>query len=166
MSSRPPIDPLFMGFASLMAARSTCLRGTVGAVIAQDRRPVAAGYVGSPPGQPHCLDVGCILGPDGGCIATIHAEANAISWAARQGVKTLGATLYTTMMPCRKCAQLILSAGIIRVYYHASYRELSGAQLLSASGVTVDYMPLPQEWNALQDRGPEDTKPVGETSQA
>ena len=44
----------------------------------------------------------------------IHAEMNAIGWAARKGISTVGATLYCTHFPCNQvgCARLIIAAGI------------------------------------------------------
>ncbi|HEX6989232.1 MAG TPA: dCMP deaminase, partial [Bacillota bacterium] len=47
---RPSWDEYFMGLAEAVAARSTCARRAVGAVIVRDRRILATGYNGSPPG--------------------------------------------------------------------------------------------------------------------
>jgi dCMP deaminase len=57
--SRPTHDEMFMAMAHSVAARSTCNRGQVGAVIVDDRRPVSIGYNGAPPGMKHCTEVGC-----------------------------------------------------------------------------------------------------------
>lgn len=43
---------------------------------------------------------------------TQHAEANVISFAARNGVATDGCTLYVTHHPCVTCMKLIIQAGI------------------------------------------------------
>ena len=135
-------DELFLEMCVLVSSRGTCLRAQVGAVIVQDRRVVSMGYNGAPPGLPHCTEVGCdpdielfaryrAIGieparekalMDGGCHRAIHAEANAIAWAARHGTKLFGATMYCTYSPCQKCAELILSAGIGRFVYAKSYR--------------------------------------------
>jgi dCMP deaminase len=131
-------DALFMRMAMLMAERATCTRKRVGAVIVKDRRAVSMGYVGSPAGQPHCIEVGCDIGPDGGCIRTVHAEANAIAFAAKVGISTEGATLYTSLSPCLTCAKLMINAGIARVVYHEIYRDGSGLTLLHVSGITTD----------------------------
>jgi len=42
----------------------------------------------------------------------VHAEANAISHAARHGVTLNGATIYTPWHPCNECAKLIIQSGI------------------------------------------------------
>jgi dCMP deaminase len=119
-----------MEMAISASKRSTCTRKNVGAIIARDGRPISVGYAGAPEGLPHCLDQGCIPGPDGGCIRTTHAEANAISFAARKGIATQGATLYCTVSPCPNCAKLIINAGITSVQYLEKYRILDGLLLL------------------------------------
>jgi dCMP deaminase len=43
---------------------------------------------------------------------TIHAEANAVVNAAREGIRLLGSTLYVKAIPCSHCAGLIMNAGI------------------------------------------------------
>ena len=114
-------DRLFIDVALRFAEQGTCNRAKVGAVIVQDRRIVSCGYVGSPPGQPHCLDVGC--DPEDGCLRTIHAEMNAILWAARMGVPLDGAEMYATHSPCLTCAQGIVQAGIGKFVYVTDYRK-------------------------------------------
>lgn len=52
-------EDLYMAVAELFSMRSTCNRGQVGCVAVKDNRIVGAGYNGSPPGMPHCIDVGC-----------------------------------------------------------------------------------------------------------
>ncbi len=51
----------------------------------------------------------------------MHAEQAAIVNAARAGVSTIGATLYSTTFPCHECAKLIVGAGIGKVYYIEPY---------------------------------------------
>lgn len=50
-----------------------------------------------------------------------HAEMSAISSAARRGIPTQGATLYTTTYPCHMCGRMIINAGIERVIYVDPY---------------------------------------------
>jgi len=47
----------------------------------------------------------------------LHAEVNCMGWAAREGIKTCGSTLYVTLSPCVHCAKVMLAAGITRVVY-------------------------------------------------
>ena len=57
------------------------------------------------------------------CVATIHAEANAIIQAAKNGVMIDGATIYVTASPCWNCFKQIANAGIRRVVYGEFYRD-------------------------------------------
>lgn len=145
-----------MSIAQILAMRGTCRRAKVGAVIVKDNRIISTGYVGSPAGMPHCTDVGCEFGPDGGCIRTAHAEANAVAFAAKNGISVDGATLYCTLSSCYTCAKLIINAGIKHVVYLHDYRDTKGVNLLQAAGVEVRYlhveeMPLAFELEALME---------------
>ncbi len=130
--TRPSWDQYFIELARSVASRSTCDRGRSGCVIVKNKRILCTGYVGSPPGMPHCDEVGHKLRQvtdDNGnvsqhCVRTVHAEQNAMIQAARFGISLEGATLYCKMEPCRSCAMSIVGAGIKRVVcekkYHAS----------------------------------------------
>lgn len=134
-------EEMLMEIASTVAKRGTCTRASVGAVLAVEGRIISIGYVGSPPGTPHCLDEGCIL-EDGGCVRTQHAEANAIAWAARMGIPTEGSTLYVTLAPCLPCAKMIVTAGITHVAVGSYYRKMDGAKFLKSAGVKVQLFPF------------------------
>lgn len=155
---RPDIDTTLMGIAAMWEERSTCSRNHVGAVIAKDGRTLGSGYNGAPAGMDHCNHGQAYTGPvprrlsppsvallpttpaDRGCKIAIHAEANAIAYAARHGVAIEGATIYTTLSPCYACSQLIIAAGLTRVVFNRSYRDPAGIDLLRNAGLTVDNM--------------------------
>ena len=86
-------DSYFMQIAHVVASRATCDRKHVGALLVRDRIILSTGYNGSIRGMPHCDEVGHML-ENGHCVATIHAEANAILQAARNGVMIDGGTIY------------------------------------------------------------------------
>lgn len=44
-----------------------------------------------------------------------HAEANLIAFAAREGIRTAGCTVYVTHPPCAACARSLIQAGIAEV---------------------------------------------------
>lgn len=131
---RPSWDEYFIGMVGFLGTRGTCDRSRSGCVIVKDKRIISTGYIGSPPGLPHCDDVGhemhMVINEDGTksqhCVRTTHAEQNAIAQAARFGISLDGSTLYCRMTPCYVCAKLIITAGIKRVVaekdYHASTR--------------------------------------------
>ena len=85
MPKRASWDEYFMNIASVVASRSTCPRKFVGAVIVREKTILSTGYNGSIRGMPHCSEVGHMMENDH-CVATIHAESNAILQAAKNGV--------------------------------------------------------------------------------
>jgi dCMP deaminase len=119
---RVPWDTYFMNIAQVVATRSTCPRKFVGAVIVRDKTILSTGYNGSIRGMPHCTDVGHMMENDH-CVATIHAESNAIIQAAKNGVNIDGATLYVTASPCWSCFKEVANAGIRRICYGEFYRD-------------------------------------------
>lgn len=134
--TRPSFDRYMLDIARVAAARSTCPRLRVGAVLTVDRHIIATGYNGSLRGQPHCDDVGCDL-VDGRCCRAQHAEANAILQAAKLGVSTDWAVCYCTHMPCLACAKLLAGAGVMAVLYDEPYRP--DARVLSLGMAVAQY---------------------------
>jgi dCMP deaminase len=115
-------DEYFMAIATSVATRSTCDRKHVGAVIVRDKTILATGYNGSIRGLGHCDDEGHLM-EDGHCVRTVHAEANAIVQAARNGSRLEGSDIYVTASPCFKCFQLIANAGLGRIVFGEFYRD-------------------------------------------
>ena len=123
----------WMKVAEVIAQESKAERQKVGAVLVKDDRILSTGINGMPPGFPNkCEDEHNVTRPE-----VIHAESNAISWAARNSGGTNGATLYSTLAPCSVCAGLVLSAGIHAVYYRNAYRDSGGLDILRARGLFV-----------------------------
>lgn len=73
-----------------------------------------------------------------GCRNSIHAEANAVAFAARQGISTDGGTLYVGVSPCVTCSHLLVAVGIVAVYYREEYRDRRGVELLIAAGIRTE----------------------------
>ena len=120
--ARASWDEYFMAIARVVATRSTCDRKHVGAVIVRDKMILATGYNGSIRGLPHCDDDGHMM-EDGHCVRTVHAEANAIAQAARNGVRLDAAAIYITASPCFGCFKLIANAGLSRIVFGEFYRD-------------------------------------------
>ena len=138
----------FLNIARLAATRSTCSRKHVGAMIVRDRTILSTGYNGSIRGMPHCDDVGHVM-EGGHCIATIHAETNAILQAAKNGVNIGGAELYTTASPCWNCFKMVANAGIRRIYYGEFYRDTRSLEV--ARQIGIELVPLIPEAAAVPD---------------
>jgi dCMP deaminase len=122
MSQRGSWDEYFMRIAVEVSSRATCDRKHVGAVIVRDRSILATGYNGSIRGLNHCDEDGHMM-EDGHCVRTIHAEANAVIQAARNGVRIEGATIYVTASPCWGCFKMIANSGIMRIVFGEFYRD-------------------------------------------
>ncbi|HDK41804.1 MAG TPA: dCMP deaminase family protein [Candidatus Pacearchaeota archaeon] len=134
--NRPSLDTVFMKTALLFAERNTCPRAESGTVIVKNDRIISTGYVGSSPGRPHCLAVGCDIDEiTGGCVRTLHAESNAIGYAAKKGISLEGAVLYNVISPCLSCAKLIVQVGIIQIKYLYEYRDRQGLIYLKINNV-------------------------------
>lgn len=65
----------------------------------------------------------------------IHAEQNAILFAARNGISINGSTLYVTTEPCIDCAKFIEASGIKKVIYRDFYKSSNGVEYLQKNGV-------------------------------
>lgn len=154
--TRPTVEEWALDILRATQARATCDRGRCSALLLKDNRILASGYVGSPQGLPHCDDEGhefqetwvesgtppedgapVLRTPEGtylvrkkSCIRTIHAEQNAIAWAAREGIALKGATLFTTLFPCHSCAKLILQTGIVSVVAEYDYHSSAPSKAL------------------------------------
>lgn len=118
--------------AEVWARRSTCSRLHVGAVLARDGRVLATAYNGAPVGLAHCDHQ-----DDAPCTSSVHAEANALLWAARHGVNTSDSVMYCTHSPCLPCSSLMINAGVGEVVYRRDYRSQDGLNRLSEAGLLV-----------------------------
>jgi len=126
----------FMNIARAAATRSTCNRKHVGAVIVRDKSILSTGYNGSVRGMPHCTEIGCDL-ENGHCVATVHAEANAIIQAAKHGVCIEDADIYVTASPCWHCFKLIANSGIKRIFYGEFYRDEKSLKVAKQCGIEL-----------------------------
>jgi len=152
---RPGWDEYYLGIARAVAVRSNCIRRQVGAVIVVDNAIIATGYNGTPLGVRNCCDGGCPRcaseAPSGAaydsCIC-VHAEQNAIVFAARHGNATQGGTLYTTLRPCFGCLKESIQAGIREIVFAEPFAydgELEEVyqRLVEESGIRLRRVELP-----------------------
>lgn len=144
-SSKIPIlgvDELFLRMAYLMSLRSTCLRLNpgVGVVIVRDKRVIVTGCNGPLKNHHVCSPESCDLTSP--CIHSIHAEANAIYYAAKEGIPLEGCTMYITHSPCPKCCEAIVQSGIKEIKYGIPFRDTTGLLLLSTHGIKISQVLL------------------------
>ncbi len=138
-------DRNFINIAHEIAKASKCVSKQVGAVIVRDGRILSTGYNGTPSGYVNCCDYwnGEYTKEHHEWSKTyeIHAEMNAIIWAAREGISIKGATIYVTLEPCSECSKNIIASGMKRIVYDIPYEHTNSevvAQFIKANGVVIE----------------------------
>jgi dCMP deaminase len=137
---------MFMNMAEVAAMRSTCFRGSVGALVVKDNDVVSVGYNGPPSGEDHCFGANCPTSDTHGCVRSDHAEKNAMARAMiklRTQLETVSGKergefgnslgrcdLYCTYSPCLECAKIIFNNYVNRLFYRHSYRDRAGLEYL------------------------------------
>ncbi len=132
--ARTSKDLSYLNIAKEVAARSTCWRRAIGAIIVRDDQIISTGYVGAPRKTKDSLEHGFCLRDKLGIphgqryelCRSVHAEQNAIINAARAGVSLLGGDMYIygsapgekaaiDAFPCFICKKMIINSGLVRV---------------------------------------------------
>ncbi|MBI2075649.1 MAG: dCMP deaminase family protein [Candidatus Aenigmarchaeota archaeon] len=142
--AKPDWDRYFMNVAHAVKERASCSRRKVGAILVKEKQIISTGYNGTPAGTKNCNEGGCgrcasdvPSGKELDKCACCHAEENAIVQAARHGMNTAGATMYTTFTSCVQCAKMIINAGIKKVVSEADYPDDLGTKLLKEAKVEL-----------------------------
>ena len=127
-------NDLFAAVTKLFSLRSSCSKTRQCCLLIKDNRIISVGVNGAPSGTINCMEDGreevCGKDSSGSCFLGIHAEANAIGYAARNGINTEGCIIYCTMTPCISCAKLVVAAGIKEFHYIEEYRIDDGLRFL------------------------------------
>ena len=113
--------------AKKLALESKCVSYKVACLFVKDGRIIATGINGTPPGYLNCCD----RFPGGKTpehhewsdTHEIHAEQNAITYAARKGIALEGSTVYCTLKPCKHCTKLLITLGVHNIFYIDRYRR-------------------------------------------
>ena len=148
-------DYRFMGIAREVSSWSHDPGTKVGCVLVLEKRILSVGFNGFPQNLSDSLEL--YKDREYKLAVTVHAEANAILNAAKNGAKTQFCTAYVTFPPCSQCAAALIQAGVSKVVcpdpanaperWKASF-ELANEMLFQA-GVTVlylgDSLPCPTE---------------------
>lgn len=124
---------MFKGILEVVEKQSKCTRLKVAALLVKDNRIISTGYNGLVSGD----DDSICLERCPGCEQTVHAEMNAILFAAKEGIPTKGSTLITSYSPCINCAKHIINAGIEKIIFLRYYRDIEGVDKLLKTNVEV-----------------------------
>ena len=122
-------DTYFMGFAKHAARKSKDSTQVGAALVGPDREVRLTGYNGPPRGVadlPHRRER-----PTKYLYAS-HAEANLIAFAAREGIRTSGCTVYVTHFPCSACARTLIQAGITHVHVGDGKTSMPDEEFMAA----------------------------------
>ncbi|MDP7322358.1 MAG: deaminase, partial [Candidatus Woesearchaeota archaeon] len=100
-------------------------------------------YNGSIRGMPHCDEAGHMM-ENGHCVATIHAESNAVLQAAKNGVMIDKSEVYITASPCWPCFKMLVNAGIKKIYYGEFYRDERIFDVAKKLGIELTHIEVDQ----------------------
>lgn len=151
--------------AKVWADMSYAERRKVGAVLStKDGRILSTGFNGTISGQDNTCEnkIKCPICkgdgywstrsepfmPCGNCDSTgfiletkeevLHAEMNALTFCAKNGISTQDTIMFITLSPCVTCAKLMIQAGVKEVYYLEEYRDISGIDFLKQVGLKCE----------------------------
>jgi dCMP deaminase len=129
--SRIDKDNYYLDIAESVLKRGSCLRRNFGAIIVKNDQIISTGYTGAPRGRANCIDIGhCTRqklnvprGQRYELCRSVHAEANAVIHASRDGMidsylylvgKEFDGKYVENAAPCAMCKRLIINSGIIK----------------------------------------------------
>lgn len=138
-------DKNFINIAHEIASASKCVSKQVGAVIVKDGRILSTGYNGTPTGYTNCSEHWnkqyTKEHHDWSKTYEIHAEMNALIWAARKGISIEDATIYVTLEPCSECSKNLIAAGIKKIVYDKAYEHTDSkiiSKFIKDNGVVIE----------------------------
>ncbi|MBI4214996.1 dCMP deaminase family protein [archaeon] len=174
--AKPSWDEYFMSIARVVRSRSSCARRQVGAILVKNKQIISTGYNGTPRGVKNCDEGGCprcnapeSVHPRGQYLEHLdkcfccHSEENTILQAAFHGMKTEGATVYTTNMPCTMCAKILINAGIKCIVAGGEYPDDQVLNLIKESG--IEFKMQKQEPQVILQSLPTQKAPLAQPSQ-
>lgn len=139
----------FLKLAAEIALKSGCVRSKRGAVLVKNNKVLVKTYNIPFPENQFCQKRGCLrdklglgMGKELEKCRAVHAEAKAVSLAAKKGLATKGATAYVTCMPCMNCAKVMLVAGIKEIYFLDDHADKTSVVFLEKMGVKCQRVKL------------------------
>ncbi|HNQ19625.1 MAG TPA: dCMP deaminase family protein [Bacteroidales bacterium] len=124
-------DKYFINIVKMVAEdNNSCLRQKVGCLLVRnDNTIISTGYNGAPKDIVSCgeknecyrIKNNIISGTKQELCFAVHAEQNALIFAARHGLSTLNSKCYVTLQPCVICLKLLIQAGIKEIIYINKY---------------------------------------------
>lgn len=118
----------FINIAIEIAKWSKCVSKKVWSIIVKDNRILSTWYNWTPSWYINCDEFWWWVHKpwihwDWSSKYEIHAEMNAILWAARNWVKIDWASVYCTYQPCYDCTKNLIWAWIKNIYYKEKWKK-------------------------------------------
>lgn len=143
--SNPGWAEYFMGFATHAATKSKDDTKVGAVLVGPDGEVRLTGYNGPPRGV---RDLPERRVRPAKYTFVSHAEANIVAFAAREGIRTSGCTVYVTHACCCDCMKALIQAGVSRVIYGPGTTsmpvEMFDAAHIMAREACLVYRPLEQ----------------------
>lgn len=127
-------DLIFLNIAKEIAKMSHCVSHKVGALIVKEKRIISTGYNGTPKGFINCCDIFDEKNYDREVhhsfseMYEIHAEMNAIFFAAKNDISINNADVYCTLHPCNQCLKNLCNCSIKNIFYEDDYDKFENDQ--------------------------------------
>ena len=137
-----------------LRALSNCSKHKVGAMIVKNNRIISNGLNGTPSGFINCCDkfhgIDTTVEPgktqhrEWAEKFEIHAEMNAMLFAAKNGVSIDNSILYCSLEPCYNCLKHAVTSGVKEIYYankHKYNLETPEAlELITTLGIKIKHI--------------------------
>jgi dCMP deaminase len=143
-------DTIFIENACNLSCMSHCVSKQVGCIIVVDGVTVSTGINGTSPNMTNCDslfkfdDFDQAEHRQWADKNEIHAEMNAIFFAAKRGISLNGGTLYCSLQPCNECSKNLPAVGIKRIVFKNQYDRVTDvsaqAQRFLDQGIKIDHL--------------------------
>lgn len=145
VTSTDELDREFMRQAVVEGQKSADWWRQIGAVLVKDGKVFTSAHIRYFPSD-HALDIfgtprtTVDFGQRPDLYISMHAEADLIAQAAKEGISVEGASIYSSTFPCITCAFLMVRSGIARVYYTQGYANLDSDAVLRSAGIEIIFV--------------------------
>lgn len=140
-------DRIYMNIAHEISKLSHCVSHKVGVILVKDGRILSTGINGTPKKFKNCdqvFDENDFDRNEHHRFSEnyeIHAETNAIAFAAENGISIKDSIMYSTLHPCNGCLKMICNSGIKKIYYDEEYdlfnEDKNIKEMLNSCGIEL-----------------------------
>lgn len=145
VTSTDKLDREFMKQAFVESEKSADWWRQIGAVLVKEDETVLGGHIRYFPSD-LALDIfgtprsNFDFGQRPDVYISMHAEADVVAQAAKEGVALAGASIYSSTFPCINCAFLLARSGIAKLYYAKGYSNLDSEEVLRSAGIEIIFV--------------------------